>query len=247
MILFFILFYIFVKRYYFTDIVIVCYNNTNIYFIIVSMKIPTILTKSAFSIIEVMVGIFIFTLWISAVYMVISSTSNINIYNKSFLIASNLSREQIELVRNIRDTNYQKFQKWNMLHPNGTQYDVVFTGSTTWWLYTLENSYDFTIIAGTGAYISESDFKKWVLKQWATVEEYRLCLENWYYKYCKGLPGTPVKTFFYRYIEIQALTDKSVWWAIIKNAFKIRSNVFWSQKWAHSTHIDTILTDWKRL
>jgi hypothetical protein len=49
--------------------------------------------------------------------MIISSAGNINNYNKDFIIASNLAREQVELIRNIRDTNYKKFQKWNLLKP----------------------------------------------------------------------------------------------------------------------------------
>ncbi|MDQ7009176.1 MAG: hypothetical protein Q9M94_02700, partial [Candidatus Gracilibacteria bacterium] len=89
-----------------------------------------ILHKQAMSIIEVMIAIFIFTLGISSVFMIISSAGNINTYNKSFIIASNLAREQVELIRNIRDTNYIKFQKWNMLKPNSTNYSLVFTGST---------------------------------------------------------------------------------------------------------------------
>jgi Tfp pilus assembly protein PilV len=75
------------------------------------------INKKAMSIIEVMIAIFIFTLGISSVFMIISSTSGINSYNKNFIIASNLAREQIELIRNTRDTNYKKFQKWNILNP----------------------------------------------------------------------------------------------------------------------------------
>jgi len=59
--------------------------------------------------------------------MIIFSAGNINTYNKNFIIASNLAREQVELIRNIRDTNYKKFQKWNMLKPYSTNYNNVFT------------------------------------------------------------------------------------------------------------------------
>jgi hypothetical protein len=40
-----------------------------------------------------------------------------NTYNKNHIIASNLAREQVELIRNVRDTNYKKLQRWNMLRP----------------------------------------------------------------------------------------------------------------------------------
>jgi hypothetical protein len=58
--------------------------------------------------------------------MIINSTSNVNIFNKNFIIASNLAKEQIELIRNIRDTNYKRFQKWNMLNPKTIYYTQVF-------------------------------------------------------------------------------------------------------------------------
>ena len=54
--------------------------------------------------------------------MMVNSTININTYNKNYTIASNLAREQIELIRNIRDTNYRKIQVWNMKEPGGTNY-----------------------------------------------------------------------------------------------------------------------------
>jgi hypothetical protein len=46
----------------------------------------------------------------------------INDYNNNAIIASNLAREQVELFRNIRDTNYKKLQVWNQMYPN-TPYD----------------------------------------------------------------------------------------------------------------------------
>ena len=41
----------------------------------------------------------------ASVYSIIVSTLRVNDYNKNYIIASNLAREQIEQVRNIRDSN----------------------------------------------------------------------------------------------------------------------------------------------
>ena len=62
--------------------------------------------KKAFSIIEILVWIVIFLFWIAWVYSIISSTLNINNYNKNYIIWVNLAREQLELFRNIRDVNF---------------------------------------------------------------------------------------------------------------------------------------------
>ncbi len=188
--------------------------------------------------------------------MVISSTSRINTYNKNYIIASNLAREQIELIRNIRDTNYAKLQKWNTLRPLSWNYTDVFTGSTTHF-YRLELESDFT--SGSGEIDVSTDNKLWDFKASlknitdTSEEVYRLCLDwNNKYTYCTDIITWNLKTGvketpFYRYIEIQNLETKLTWGTVITDAFKIHSKVFWNQKWIHSTEITTILTDWKRL
>jgi hypothetical protein len=76
-----------------------------------------------------------------SIYAVISSVLRINEYNKNFIIATNLAREEIELFRNIRDSNYKVIKKYNQINPSNDQYNVVFlTGS----YYKIEN--DFIIL-----------------------------------------------------------------------------------------------------
>ena len=199
------------------------------------------INKKAMSIIEVMIAIFIFTLWIASVFMIISSTSNINSYNKNFIIASNLAREQIELIRNIRDTNYKKFQKWNMLRPWWTNYNTVFK---EWNFYKFENCFEwscqFHIKSSTWSIVS--DIEETIKNN--NFKKYRLCLENNKYVYCEDNSSTNF-TPFYKYIEIKKLKDWA--WNIIKNSFKINSKVYWNIKWIHKVEIPTILADYKRL
>jgi len=54
----------------------------------------------------------------ASIFMVISSSININNLNKNQIIASNLAREEIELIKNIRDSNYETFHKWNWIPNN---------------------------------------------------------------------------------------------------------------------------------
>ena len=190
--------------------------------------------KKAMTLIEVMIAIFIFTLWIASVFMIITSAGNINSYNKNFIIASNLAREQVELIRNIRDTNYKKFQKWNMLRPNSTNYNTVFKADK---FYKIENDF--------------SSSAKFHIKSEETTKSdifnniYRLCLNsNNRYIYC-NLDNSLKKTPFYKYIEIKQLKDSN--WTVIKDSLKINSKVYWKQKWTHKIEIPTILADYKRL
>lgn len=98
-------------------------------------------TRSAFSIIELMVGIFIFTLGLLSVYMVLMTSINANERNKNAIIASNLAREQIEILRNIRDTNYKKLQIWNQQDPQENFNSGITKLFSTGSYYTLENDF----------------------------------------------------------------------------------------------------------
>lgn len=201
------------------------------------------INKKAMSIIEVMIAIFIFTMWIASVFMIITSAWNINSYNKDFIIASNLAREQVELIRNIRDTNYKKFQKWNMLRPKSWNYNTVFK---EWNFYKIENwNWVGWFHIKTSTWVVISDFKSALKDNTNNLkEEYRLCLDSDNkYVYCEAT--SLKKTPFYKYIEIQKITKADG--TKIENSFKINSKVYWNKKGIHKVEIPTILADYKRL
>jgi len=93
---------------------------------------------AGFSMIEIMIGIFIFSLGMISIYAILSSTVNINTYNKNYIIASHLAREQLEQVRNIRDSNYAVIKKYNQKNPSGTDYNNLIDLNT---YYKIENDY----------------------------------------------------------------------------------------------------------
>ena len=213
-------------------------------------------TKWALSIIEVMVAIMIFATGISWIFMVVNSTVNANTYNKNYTIASNLAREQIELIRNIRDTNYKKIQAWNVKNPDGGSYwsaDKFAFSKTILKYYKLENdttSWLFPVKVLEWTYLL--DFKAELKNNTSTsiLDEYQLCIDALdQYVYCAGAPWTK-PTRFYRYIEIAELDEDKIWWTskfLVWDAFKVRSIVLWREKWTYSTEQNTVLTDWKRL
>lgn len=199
-------------------------------------------TLSAFSIIEVLVAILVFTLWLSGIYLVIVSTLKINDYNKNYIIASNLAREQIDLLRNLRDSNYESVYKWNHIPNNPETFTKVFT----WWYYTVEN--DFTTSAFYPIKISPIlTFWEWESELNLKMQNYKLCLDlNNNYTY--DCSWTNKETKFFKYLEIDKL-EYSSWWVdiIIEDAFKITSKVIWSIRWYNEVEINTVIADWKRL
>jgi hypothetical protein len=202
--------------------------------------------KKWFSIIEVMVWIFIFTLWMVWVFAIISSTLRINDYNENYIIASNLANEQLELIKNIRDSNYSVLKPYNLLNPNWNTYNPS-DKFEIWIKYIIENDYSNTSLFPIK--IDEiTDFWEWADKLNTKMLNYNLCLDsrNRYTYDC--ITSWNKKTIFYKYIEILPVQYMSGWIIEnIDNSFLIRSKVIWNKKWYHNFEVKSIIADWKRL
>lgn len=178
--------------------------------------------RNAFSIIEVMIGVFIFSLWLVAIYALLISSLNLSEYNKNAIIASQLAVEQVEIIRNARDTNYKTIAAWDNLP----------------WGWRLSEGY----------YRVENNLENWQIKieeipnfvEWSgelvNMENYRLCLtpENIYTYDCSWAQDT----YFYRYLHIQSIGE---------NKLQLSSKAIWYSRWYHEFDIQTIITDWRRL
>lgn len=199
----------------------------------------------AFSIIEIMVWIFVFSLWIASVYAIITSTLQINDYNKNYIIASNLAREQIELVRNIRDSNYKKIQIYNQINPGSSDYDNVFEIGKK---YKIEN--DYTTTANFPIKVTDITwwFEEWIEElNWASMSGYNLCIDS-SNRYTYDCASDSTSTKFYKYISIDEVKYMDNWTQkVINNAFVVTSKVIWYIRWYHEFEVKSIITDWKRL
>ncbi len=187
---------------------------------------------SWFSIIEVLIGIFIFTLWLVAVYAVIQSTIRMSDYNRHYSVATNLWKEQIELMRHIRDSNYDQLKPYMQMDPLWSVADP----DSFFWNGFYKIYHDFTVT-------SNNTFPTWVenIDDITDIESYRICSdEKGRYVYCDPIDSSHTLTPLYRYIEISDVPG-------ISEAKKIRSVVEWRSKWEHRFEVSTILTDWRRL
>jgi prepilin-type N-terminal cleavage/methylation domain-containing protein len=64
---------------------------------------------SGFTLIELIVGMLIFSIGMTAILALLQSTINNSLYSRHEVVASNLLREQVELVKNVRNTNVRNF------------------------------------------------------------------------------------------------------------------------------------------
>lgn len=202
--------------------------------------------KKWFSIIEVLVWIFIFTLWMVWVYAIISSTLRINDTNQNYIIASNLAREQLELVRNIRDSNYKVLKPYNLKNPSWNSF-------TSWDKFEFNKKYkienDYSNIASFPIKVDEiNDFWEWISEINWKMRDYRLCLDskNRYTYDCTT--SWNKKTEFYKYISVEKVEFSSGWLVqTIDNSFLLKSKVIWYKWWYHQFEVKSVIADWKRL
>jgi hypothetical protein len=158
-----------------------------------------------------------------------------------------LAREQLELIRNIRDNNYKKVQIYNQINPEWDwsipwYYNNVDNFFQIWNYYKMSN--DFSDIVTNPIKVEKiNNFWEWKSELSWKMQSYKLCLDsnNLYTYDCTWL-NTP--TVFYKYIKIDVVKDKT--W-VINDSFKVTSKVVWYKRWYHETEISTILADWKRL
>lgn len=199
-----------------------------------------------FSIIEILIWIFIFSLWIVGVYAIISSTLRVNDLNENYIIATNLANEQIELVRNIRDSNYTKIKKYNQINPASNEYNNVFEYDKK---YKIENNYLSTATFPIQVTDITNWFEEW---QWnlssSSMQSYNLCLDdlNRYTYDCTKTSN--IKTKFYKYVSFDKVVYNE-WWTtkIIEDAYLVKSKVIWYINWYHEFEVKAVIADWKRL
>lgn len=78
--------------------------------------------RPAFSLIEIMVALFIISLGMTAILSLIGQNLNSQSYNRSNLIAYQLAQEGMELIRRVRDTNWRNNLSYNFGLPGDTTY-----------------------------------------------------------------------------------------------------------------------------
>ena len=212
------------------------------------MKKNTHTSPIGFSIIEVMIGIFVFSLWLVSIFALLASSLNVNELNKNSIIAGQLAREQIELVRNIRDTNYKNLKLWNQQDPSvslsKTPVDETIDPDKVFFpdnYYFVENNY------ANGEIIVDNLWSSLLEGQEnlsSMIWNYDICFdsENRYVR-CSGSNIDATK--FFKYLKVEKAQDDL--WNDIENAYILTSKVIWYVRGYHEFEIKTIITDWRRI
>ena len=96
------------------------------------------LTSAGFTLVELLVGMTIFSIGLTSVYALLASTMKNASYSRHEIVAVNLMRENIELIKYGRDTNIRNFIPWDsaLIKKNGIYEYRLFSGA-----YLVENNF----------------------------------------------------------------------------------------------------------
>ena len=210
-----------------------------------------------FSIIEVMIWLFVFALWLVSIFMMLSGSITMSNYSRNLIVASNLANEQVELYKNIRDSNYKKVKNWIQTDPSENDHD--WSDIDLEWdydardffkkdyFYKIENNYSdsatFPILVQVDDPLSDTGDDSFDLPD--GIEEFQLCVDD-IGRYTYDCSWTNKKTPYYRFLY---LADAEHDWSTnpIDWAYRVTSKVIWTQGSKFETEISTIVTDWKKL
>lgn len=201
-----------------------------------------VMKSAAFSIIEVLIGIFVFSLGLISIYALIASSLSVGAHNKHTIIASNLAREQIELFVNIRDTNYKKLQVWNKQNPftDFSSDSKVFQADHYYSLFLAPDTQTLEVYELWKNLIEGSQ----ELQTMSLIPWYKICIDMDTYVPCQNL-HTEQKTVFYKYLYVSEYDVEGN--SLPQWAFRLVSKVIWKSGAYSEYDISTIVTDWRRI
>jgi prepilin-type N-terminal cleavage/methylation domain-containing protein len=75
--------------------------------------IPLHINNKGFTLIELIVGMTIFAVGMTAILAMLHAAIDTSRISKNEIIAGNLLREEVELIKNVRNTNIRSFTNWD--------------------------------------------------------------------------------------------------------------------------------------
>lgn len=205
--------------------------------------------KKATSIMEAIIATLIVTTWVVWMYKVYTSSMNLETHISNKITATQIAREWIEAITNIRDTNWvilwsDKDNCWNSLNYNT---DCIMDTTTT---YDIKHNWHYKTYQNTN--------NRWALEELTNYSsgyldssyrtDYRVWLDSNNF-YTQTGTTTNLLPLFTREIIINYIDTNSDWADSNDEKMEITSRVQWQDKSSnvpHTIDLKTILTNWEK-
>lgn len=208
--------------------------------------------KKGNSVIEVVVVIVIITIWLVGAYNILNSWTKLALTTENRIKATNIAREGMEAMQNIRDTNWIKFSSDYTNCWNAKDYSISCIWDTTdatkisSWSYTISQNWSLwylnlvSVMPATGSFSG-------VIKNYPIYFD-----DNWFVTQTGSYTtrcSTDTSTWCVSIFSRELLIDYPDTWATTDKRMRITSRVKWvdwSKMWdPYNVTLSTILTNWK--
>ena len=88
----------------------------------------SLISRRGFTLIELIIGMAIFAIGMTGILALLYGTIENSFISRHEIVASNLLREEVELVKNIRNTNVRSYVDWDKNIINNTPSASTLTG-----------------------------------------------------------------------------------------------------------------------
>lgn len=204
--------------------------------------------RKGFTVLELMVGIIVFTLGFLGAYLLVDSASSASIRSRDEIIGANIMREQIELLKNLRDTNWIQFRSWDSIElaKPSTSTDTALQPNT---YYVVANDFHTEKTIRIEKLSGMNLSKEIVLQEFQkNPSAIRLCIDS-LGRYVHNCVGENQKTNYASFLQIEPLITKNTRTANspipVERAYKIHVYFVSFNKGYNITSMSTIITDWK--
>ncbi|HBB27055.1 TPA: hypothetical protein DCZ36_00975 [Candidatus Gracilibacteria bacterium] len=205
------------------------------------------LNKKGFTILELMVGIVVFTLGFLGAYLLVDSASNASIRSRDEIIGANIMRGQIELLKNLRDTNWIQFRSWNSIElaKSSVETEKLLQPHN---YYIIVNNFNIEKTIRIEKLSLSSLSKETIIQEFQkNNSSIRLCIDN-LGRYVHDCTGTNRKTNYVSFLFLEPLVTKNT---LVNNnipvdrAYKVTVFFVSLDKGYRLSNMSTIITDWK--
>ncbi|MFB0965456.1 MAG: prepilin-type N-terminal cleavage/methylation domain-containing protein, partial [Patescibacteria group bacterium] len=207
--------------------------------------------------IELMVAIVVFALGLVAAYSLLRTATFLSERSRDEIVGGNLLRERLELVKNVRDSNWMAVRSWDSLRSGVTVTtdDPSFCASPdncrlTPGTYVVENDFLNAASPVRVHRVNAAPTKADIVAETnaASGTKFRLCLDA-QGRYVHDCSGSNAKTPYFAYVTVSGLSADQAGGggaASVSGALAVSAHFVSVASGYRELSMNTVITDWKR-
>ncbi|HRI36603.1 MAG TPA: prepilin-type N-terminal cleavage/methylation domain-containing protein [bacterium] len=208
-------------------------------------------SRSAFTLVELMVASVVFTIGFIGAYLLVESGNSLAVKAKNDIVAASVLREQYELVKNLRDSDWIQLRNWDSIEPykvTDPRYPIDSRTRLESGYYVIESNFDLlkplriSRLPDTWSPTSATI----VTDMSSVAPVVRLCLDS-HGRYVHACPAGARRLPYASYFRVEPLSTTDAAGVIpVADAWKFTFSFVSVERGYRLYEVSAILSDWKQ-